>query len=249
MENELALTDQDVELIGKGLDAACDFFANISERGSQLIQSGIDYFDKRAAEKQQMKIRELEYEEQQMRAQVAAYRIQEETNRAMINAQRDVEIERLNIPVKMEHEKTTQKQIAMENRANELNAHIERLRITEQSKCLQHALDVALAAYARKVDFYKAQLESCDNFFRPQIQAMQDEIKFLENKKDESIGDMDKYILISKRIDRLSEYCDKINNKYMTFHDNLTAAVKLAQLEAPDGRFGNGLLEGVKSES
>lgn len=244
MANELALTDQDVELFAKGLDAACDFFSNISEAGSNIIQSGINYFDKRAVEKQQLKIRELEYEEQQMRAQVAAYRAQEETNRVMINAQRDVEIERLNIPVKIEHEKTVQKQIAMEDNANELNAQIERLRITEQSKCLQHALDVALAAYTRKVDFYQAQLESCDNFFRPQIQAMQDEIKVLENKKDESMNDMDKYILISKRIDRLSEYCDKINDKYLTFHDNLTAAVKLAQLEAPDGRFGNVLLEG-----
>lgn len=244
MANDLALTDQDVELLGKGLDAAIDFFSNISERGAQLIESGMNYFDKRAAEKQQLKIRELEHQEQQMRAQVAAYRAQEETNRAMINAQRDVEIERLNIPVKMEHEKTTQKQIAMEERANELNAQIERLKITEQSKCLQHALDVALAAYTRKVDFYQAQLESCDNFFRPQIQAMQDEIKMLENKKDECMNDADKYILISKRIDRLSEYCDKINDKYMTFHDNLTTAVKLAQLDAPDGRYGNALLEG-----
>ena len=147
MANELALTDQDVELFSKGLDAACDFFSNITEAGSNIIQSGINYFDKRAVEKHQLKIRELEYEEQQIRAQVAAYREQEKTNRAMINAQHDVEIERLNIPVKIEHEKTVQKKIA-----------VERLRITEQSKCLQHALDVALAAYTRKVDFYQAQL-------------------------------------------------------------------------------------------
>lgn len=218
MANELALTDNDYELMGKGIDAACDFFSNISESGANIIQSGINFFEKRAAAKQQIRIRELECEEQRIRAQVEAYRA-------------------------VEHEKTERERIVMEEKANELNAQIERLRITEQSKCLQHALDVALAAYNRKVDFYQAQLESCDNFFRPQIQAMQDEIKFLESKKDESMNDMDKYIVISKRIDRLSEYCDKVNDKYMTFHDKLTAAVKLAQLEAPDGRFGNVLLE------
>lgn len=218
MANELALTDNDYELMGKGIDAACDFFSNISESSANIIQSGINFFEKRAAAKQQIRIRELECEEQRIRAQVEAYRA-------------------------VEHEKTERERIVMEEKANELNAQIARLRITEQSKCLQHALDVALAAYNRKVDFYQAQLESCDNFFRPQIQAMQDEIKFLENKKDESMNDMDKYIVISKRIDRLSEYCDKVNDKYMTFHDKLTAAVKLAQLEAPDGRFGNVLLE------
>lgn len=234
MANELALTDKNYEIMGKGIDAACDLYSNITEIGLTVFQSGINFFDKRAVEKQQLKIRELEYEEQRMREQVAAYQVHEETNRVMINAQRDVDIE---------HERTLQKQIAMEDKANELNAQIECLKITEPSKCLQHALDVALAAYTRKVDFYQAQLESCDNFFRPQIQAMQDEIKFLENKKDENMNDMDKYILISKRIDRLSEYCDKVNDKYLSFHDNLSAAVKLAQLEAPDGRLVNGLLE------
>lgn len=116
----------------------------------------------------------------------------------------------------------------------EIHAKTERMRIEEQSKCVQKALDVALKAYTSKIEFYQAQLESCDNFFKPQIAEMQNEIRLLEEKRDAAFNDTDQYVLISKRIDRITEYCDKVNAKYLKFHDNLTTAVKLAQLEAPD---------------
>lgn len=128
-------------------------------------------------------------------------------------------------------------EIAMEKynlQMEEIHAKTEQIRIEEQSKCVQKALDVALKAYTSKIDFYQAQLESCDNFFKPQIAEMQNEIRHLEEKRDEAFNDTNQYVLISKRIDRITEYCDKVNSKYLKFHDNLTTAVKLTQLEAPN---------------
>ena len=116
----------------------------------------------------------------------------------------------------------------------EIENETARIRIMEQSKCLQKALDVALASYNRKIDFYEAQLKSCDDFFKPQIAAMHQEIRNLEGKLDLAFGDTKQYILIQKQITRLTDYCDEVNAKYLKLHGELTTAVKLAQLEAPD---------------
>lgn len=197
-----------LEFASHGIDSVCEFFGNIIEEGSDIIQSGIDYADKRAAEQYQLQVQNMQLEERRIQGQVQA---------AMAAAR----------------EATEQKRIEMEARANELSAEVERLKIMEQSKCFQHALDVAQQAYNRKIDFYQAQLKSCDDFFRPQIAAMQEEIKFLENKKDTVFNDPSQYTIISKRLDRISDYCRDVNNKYLKFHDSLTAAVKIAQLDNP----------------
>ena len=131
-----------------------------------------------------------------------------------------------------EAEIQAQKELAIAEMENKT----EQFRIAEQSKCLQKALDVALASYNRKLDFYAAQLKSCDDFFRPQIASMHEEIHHLESKIDEAFGDTKKYVLLQKRLNRLNEYCDEVNSKYMKLQSDLTTAVKLAQLEAPDPR-------------
>lgn len=223
MGNELALTENDVAVIGKGFDvlaqatdAACGLFDAITEKAAGIINHGIDFYNNRAVEEYNLQVREIEMRENLYKAECDAMIATEQTRQAAISA----ETERLRIT-----EQTKQA---------EIQAKTERLRITEQSKCVQKALDVALKAYTRKIDFYQAQLESCDNFFRPQIAAMQNEIRYLEEKRDEAFNDTNQYVLISKRIDRITEYCDKVNTKYLKFHDNLTTAVKFAQLEAPD---------------
>ena len=125
-------------------------------------------------------------------------------------------------------------QAKKELKISQMENETEQLRIMEQSKCLQKAMDVALAAYTRKIDFYEAQLKSCDDFFKPQIAAMHQEIRNLEGKLDLAFGDTKQYILIQKQITRLTDYCNEVNSKYLKLHGELTTAVKLAQLDAPD---------------
>lgn len=110
------------------------------------------------------------------------------------------------------------------------------LQMQEQSKCFQKMIDVAERAYNRKLDFLSAQLQSCDEFFGSQISAMKENVMMLSGKLDEALakGDTDSFVLVQGQIDRINAYCKEVNEKYMSFHDKLTAAVQLAKLELPN---------------
>ena len=214
--NELALRTEDKELLGKGLDCFCSGIETVCNFGVTLFEKVTGTYETHLREKEITKRQQMEMQhniiQQELKNQRALYYADLEKFKAQ--------------------EATKQAQIQAKVRMEELA--VERFKIQEQSDCIQKLIDSVFNAFNSKIDFYRTQLQSCENFFQPQITSMQEEIRHLENLKDEYTNDNEKWILIRKRIDRLTDTQQEINNKYLKIHADLTTAVKLAQLEMPD---------------
>ena len=214
--NELALRTEDKELLGKGLDCFCSGIETVCNFGVTLFEKVTGTYETHLREKEITKRQQMEMQhniiQQELKNQRALYYADLEKFKAQ--------------------EATKQAQIQAKVRMEELA--IERFKIQEQSDCIQKLIDSVFNAFNSKIDFYRTQLQSCENFFQPQIASIQEEIRHLENLKDEYTNDNEKWILIRKRIDRLTDTQQEINNKYLKIHADLTTAVKLAQLEMPD---------------
>ena len=239
--NELALRTEDKELLGKGLDCFCSGIETVCNFGVTLFEKVTGTYETHLREKEITKRQQMEMQhniiQQELKNQRALYyadlekfKAQEATKQGQIQAK--VRMEELAVESFKAQEATKQAQIQAKVRIEELA--VERFKIQEQSDCIQKLIDSVFNAFNSKIDFYRTQLQSCENFFQPQITSMQEEIRHLENLKDEYTNDNEKWILIRKRIDRLTDTQQEINNKYLKIHADLTTAVKLAQLEMPD---------------
>jgi hypothetical protein len=105
------------------------------------------------------------------------------------------------------------------------------LKITEQSKCLQKILDVVQGSYDRKFDFYETQLKSCMDFFLPQINLMNEELKILTQQRNMSYNNQDIFMIVQKQITSLTRCRNEINDRYMKIQSDLTFAASMAKLE------------------
>ena len=108
------------------------------------------------------------------------------------------------------------------------------LKITEQSKCLQKILDVVQSSYDRKFDFYETQLKSCMDFFLPQINLMNEELKILTQQRNMSYNNQDIFMIVQKQITSLTRCRNEINDRYMKIQSDLTFAASMAKLELKD---------------
>lgn len=107
----------------------------------------------------------------------------------------------------------------------------QRVRIAEQSKCLQKLIEAAETSYKTKFDFFTAQLKSAENFFLPQLESISLELKDLHQQRDRAIGNQELFILLQSQISYLSKEKNEINERYMKIQSDLTYAANISKLE------------------
>ena len=107
----------------------------------------------------------------------------------------------------------------------------QRVRIVEQSKCFQKLIEVAEASYKTKFEFFTAQLKSAENFFLPQLESINLELKNLNQQRDRALGNQDLFMLLQNQISRLSKEKTALNENYMKIQSDLTYAASISKLE------------------
>lgn len=145
-----------------------------------------------------------------------------------VQKQFDYEMAQINADLEKKKIEATTIQSAMDLEKEIDRQKTERFKIEKQFELISKLFDTALDAYKCKLDFYKAQLKSCDNFFIPQMQSLESDIKILNMEIAKSDERM--FRLIEER-DRLEHYRDEINGKYLLFQKRLTTAVRSLEID------------------
>ncbi len=117
-----------------------------------------------------------------------------------------------------------------EKMTQERNRHEEAM-CKQQCELIKFAIEAASAAYEKKIDFYKAQLDCLEKIYSKERELLSEHIKFLENERRQYIGDMDKYVLISSDIGNLEKQKNELYSAYLKSQGNLEDCIKYLEID------------------
>ena len=234
--NDLQICNENGELINMQIDAcntAVDFFETVSKKGTRDFITQIGKLNLKAKEvqlkehalQQQYEIAVLE---ENNKYRLAALDMQNRVDLANIKAESEYRQAELAGKIRLASETiAAQKEIRIEEEKTR------QLRIQEQSKLLQKILEVVQDAHNKELESNEAKLKFCMDFFYPQIEVFNQEIKVLNEQHDSSENQEVRSLALSQ-ISKLERARDEINDKVERIMSKLEASERLSKLEFND---------------
>lgn len=216
--NDLQICNENGELINMQIDAcntAVDFIDTISKKGTRDFVTQIGKLNLKAKELQ------CQYEttvlEENNKYRLAALEAESEYRQAELAGKIRLASETIAAKkeIRIEEEKTRQ------------------LRIQEQSKLLQKILEVVQDAHNKELESNEAKRKFCMDFFYPQIEVFNQEIKVLNEQHDSSENQEVRSLALAQ-ISKLERARDEINDKVERIMSKLEVSERLSKLEFND---------------
>lgn len=225
--NELEVIEENSKLINnqkEAINTGVKLFEMVSKKGPREFLTNIGKMNL------ELKVKELEFSESEMRERYAY-------EKTVVNANVRQNIAQMENATKVGIAKIdAQTKIIIDENRNYAKIRLaeiktDQLRITEQSKILNHILDISKAAYDRKMDLYEAQLKSCKEFFEPQIKMITEELFVLKQQLKQFYDNQKLFVEIQSQIQDLERLQSETNRKYAAINRDLTYAVQMARIE------------------
>ena len=103
--------------------------------------------------------------------------------------------------------------------------------ISEQRKVLEKILEVSFAAYNKKSELLKAQLNCIESTYQQELRLINKDISFLEHEKVKIKDNMELYAEFSRDIRERYKTKNELMLTYNEAHVNITTAIKYLELE------------------
>lgn len=118
-------------------------------------------------------------------------------------------------------------------------------KLDKQCEILSKMLEVAQDAFNKKIEYFDALSQRAQDFFEPQIAAIEDDIKALQSQQEEATDNPKLIFYITKQISEFQKIRNEINIEYKKLQSDLIKAVDLAKLEAPGQKVISGYTSNI----
>ncbi|MBP5452814.1 MAG: hypothetical protein J6Y16_11310 [Treponema sp.] len=148
-----------------------------------------------------------------------------------IDTYKTIKIQKLQNELRKEEMAHEQKILKHEEKMlKERNRHEEFI-ISEQRKVIEKLIKSANQTFKEKVDFLKSQLNCLQQVYTRESELLSEHINYLETEMSKSFNDANKYLMLSKDLNKLEDRKSKLEENYNTAQGKLTEAIGYLEID------------------